>query len=167
MIPTFETVPAAQRSGPTLVRRVDHLFGPAGHLEAILNEGSPDAGYAAVICHPHPKGGGNLNNKVVYRAMKALNGPEFGLGWPVLRFNFRGMGSSQGTYDGFAEAGDVVAALRSQRRHSNAGRRLRSPAAGERRSFPQSTPARQENLPENRRPRPRCMWWTQFRPVGA
>ena len=111
MIPTFETVPAAQRSGPTLVRRVDQLFGPAGQLEAILNEGSPDAGYAAVICHPHPKGGGDLNNKVVYRAMKALNAPDFGLGCPVQRFNFRGMGSSEGTHDGSAEAGDVVAAL--------------------------------------------------------
>ena len=111
MISTFETASPAQRSRPTLVRRIHDLLGPAGHLEAILNEGSPDAHYAAVICHPHPKGGGNLNNKVVYRAMKALNAPEFGLGWPVLRFNFRGMGSSQGTHDGFQEAGDVVAAL--------------------------------------------------------
>ena len=40
-------------------------------------------------------GGGTLNNKVVYHAMKALNDPERGLGWPVLRFNFRGMGLSR------------------------------------------------------------------------
>jgi hypothetical protein len=57
-------------------------------------------------------GGGTMHNKVVYRAMKALNGPEWGLGWPVLRFNFRGVGRSQGSHDGQAEAGDVVAALR-------------------------------------------------------
>ncbi len=37
-----------------------------------------------------------MHNKVVYHAMKALNAPEFGLGWPVLRFNFRGTGFSEG-----------------------------------------------------------------------
>jgi alpha/beta superfamily hydrolase len=87
------------------------LAGPAGRLEAILNEGAADAPYAALVCHPHPKGGGTLHNKVVYHAMKALNGPEWGLGWPVLRFNFRGTGLSQGHHDGKAEAGDVLAAL--------------------------------------------------------
>ena len=43
--------------------------------------------------------------------MKALNAPEWGLGWPVLRFNFRGTGLSDGAYDGSAEASDVLAAL--------------------------------------------------------
>lgn len=52
-----------------------------------------------------------MHNKVVYHAMKALNAPEFGLGWPVLRFNFRGVGLSEGKYDGRAETGDVLAAL--------------------------------------------------------
>jgi alpha/beta superfamily hydrolase len=52
-----------------------------------------------------------MHNKVVYHAMKALNRPKWGLGWPVLRFNFRGVGLSQGVYDGEAEAGDVLAAL--------------------------------------------------------
>lgn len=88
------------------------LTGPAGRLEALLNEGAPDAPYAALMCHPHPKGGGTMHNKVVYHAMKALNAPEFGLGWPVLRFNFRGTGLSEGTHDGQAEVGDVLAALR-------------------------------------------------------
>jgi alpha/beta superfamily hydrolase len=87
------------------------LTGPAGSLEAILNEGAADAPCAALVCHPHPLGGGNLHNKVVYHAMKALNDPAFGLGWPVLRFNFRGTGLSRGAHDGQAEAEDVLAAL--------------------------------------------------------
>ncbi|MGB6193275.1 MAG: alpha/beta fold hydrolase [Terracidiphilus sp.] len=52
-----------------------------------------------------------MHNKVVYHAMKALNAPEFGLGWPVLRFNFRGTGLSEGRHDGQAESGDALAAL--------------------------------------------------------
>lgn len=87
------------------------LAGPAGRLEAILNEGAPDAPFAALVCHPHPLFGGSLHNKVVYHAMKALNSPEWGLRWPVLRFNFRGVGRSQGTHDGFAESSDVLAAI--------------------------------------------------------
>jgi alpha/beta superfamily hydrolase len=87
------------------------LAGSAGRLEALVNEGTPDAPFAAVICPPHPLAGGTMHNKVVYHAMKALNDPEWGLGWPVLRFNFRGTGLSQGEYDGAAEAEDVLAAL--------------------------------------------------------
>lgn len=87
------------------------LNGPAGRLEALLNEGSPDARFAALVCHPHPKGGGTMHNKVVYHAMKALNAPEWGLSLPVLRFNFRGTGLSEGNHDGHAETGDVLAAL--------------------------------------------------------
>jgi alpha/beta superfamily hydrolase len=92
------------------VRTVD-LAGPAGRLEAVINEGASNAPFAAVVCHPHPLGGGTLHNKVVYHAMKALNAPEWGLGWPVLRFNFRGTGLSEGVHDGSAETGDVLAAL--------------------------------------------------------
>lgn len=99
-------IPPADR----LLRSVE-LAGPAGRLEAILNQGASGARYAAVVCHPHPRYGGNLHNKVVYHAMKALNDPAWGLGWPVLRFNFRGTGLSQGKHDGRAEAGDVRAAL--------------------------------------------------------
>jgi hypothetical protein len=76
-----------------------------------LNEGAPDAPFAALVCHPHPKGGGSFHNKVVYRAMKALNDPAWGLGWPVLRFNFRGTGLSEGAHDGAAETEDVKAAM--------------------------------------------------------
>jgi alpha/beta superfamily hydrolase len=87
------------------------LAGPAGRLEALLNTGSPQASAAALVCHPHPLGGGNLHNKVVYHAMKAMNDPAYVLEWPVLRFNFRGVGLSEGEYDGGEETGDVLAAL--------------------------------------------------------
>ncbi|MGC9158878.1 MAG: alpha/beta hydrolase [Terracidiphilus sp.] len=87
------------------------LPGPAGRLEALIHEGEPGAPFAALVCHPHPLGGGSMHNKVVYHAMKALNDPARGFGWPVLRFNFRGVGLSQGRHDGEAEAGDVRAAM--------------------------------------------------------
>ena len=84
------------------------LDGPAGRLEALLNAGSPQASHAALVCHPHPSYGGTLHNKVVFHTMKALN--RFGL--PVLRFNFRGTGLSQGEHDdGIGEIDDVRAAL--------------------------------------------------------
>jgi uncharacterized protein len=98
------------RSGIALLRSIN-LTGPVGRLEAIVNEGASDAPFAALVCHPHPLRGGNLHNKVVYHAMKAMNDPQWGLAWPVLRFNFRGTGLSQGRHDGVAEAGDVLAAL--------------------------------------------------------
>lgn len=87
------------------------LHGPEGRLEALLNQGSASARCAALVCHPHPLGGGTMHNKVVYHAMKALNDPAHGLNWPVLRFNFRGVGRSAGAHDGLAEREDVQAAL--------------------------------------------------------
>ena len=90
------------------VRSIDDLRGSAGRLEALLNTGLPDAPFAALVCHPHPKGGGTMHNKVVYHAMKAI--ASFGL--PVLRFNFRGVGLSEGDFDGgLGEQADVRAAL--------------------------------------------------------
>jgi uncharacterized protein len=84
------------------------LDGPAGRLEALLNTGSEDATHAALVCHPHPLYGGTLHNKVVFHAMKALNS----FGYPVLRFNFRGAGLSQGEHDhGNGEVDDVRAAM--------------------------------------------------------
>jgi uncharacterized protein len=84
------------------------LSGPSGRLEALLNEGRPNATHAALVCHPHPLYGGTVHNKVVYRAMKALNG----FGFPVLRFNFRGAGLSEGEHDrGHGEVDDVRSAL--------------------------------------------------------
>ena len=90
------------------VGTVEDLRGPAGRLEAVLNTGRDDALYAAVVAHPHPLGGGTMHNKVVYHAAKAFS--SFGL--PVLRFNFRGTGLSEGTHDdGRGEVEDVRAAL--------------------------------------------------------
>jgi alpha/beta superfamily hydrolase len=84
------------------------LDGPAGKLEALLNVGSPEAKHAALVCHPHPLYGGTMHNKVVFHAMKALRGFAF----PVLRFNFRGAGHSEGVHDeGRGERDDVRAAL--------------------------------------------------------
>lgn len=84
------------------------LDGPAGRLEALLNVGSANASHAAIVCHPHPLYGGTLHNKVVFHAMKALNG----FGFPVLRFNFRGTGLSEGEHaGGIGEIEDVLAAL--------------------------------------------------------
>ena len=84
------------------------LEAPAGRLEALLNAGAENATHAALVCHPHPLFGGTLHNKVVFHTMKALNG----FGFPVLRFNFRGTGLSQGEHDhGRGEMDDVHAAL--------------------------------------------------------
>lgn len=84
------------------------IAGPAGNLESLLVEGEPGARYAALVCHPHPKGGGTMHNKVVYRAAKTMHS----LGLPTLRFNFRGTGLSEGDHDeGHGEQDDVRAAL--------------------------------------------------------
>jgi alpha/beta superfamily hydrolase len=90
------------------VKTVEDLRGPSGRLEAVLNTGDQDALYAAVVAHPHPPSGGTMHNKVVYHAAKAFS--SFGL--PVLRFNFRGVGLSEGQYDkGYGEVEDVRAAV--------------------------------------------------------
>ncbi len=90
------------------MKTVDDLRGPAGRLEAVLNTGREDALYAAVVAHPHPPSGGTMHNKVVYHAAKAFS--SFGL--PVLRFNFRGTGLSEGGHDnGYGEVDDVRAAV--------------------------------------------------------
>ena len=63
---------------------------------------------AAVVCHPHPLYGGTMHNKVVYQTAKTIH--RFGV--PVLRFNFRGAGQSEGAHDkGHGEVRDVLAAL--------------------------------------------------------
>ncbi|SEF66735.1 hypothetical protein SAMN05421819_0753 [Bryocella elongata] len=90
------------------VKTVEGLSGPAGRLEALLNTGREDALYAVLVAHPHPLGGGTMHNKVVYHSAKAFS--SFGL--PVLRFNFRGTGLSEGAHDeGRGEVDDVRAAL--------------------------------------------------------
>lgn len=110
MISTSASSEPATTSDRNTLRSID-LRGPAGRLEAILNQGAPQSRLAALVCHPHPQGGGTMHNKVAYHAMKVLNAPEWGFRLPVLRFNFRGTGLSDGHHEGVAEASDVTAAL--------------------------------------------------------
>ncbi len=82
--------------------------GPAGRLEAVLihPEGEPVA--AAVVCHAHPLHGGMMHFKPVHRSAKALQSA----GLAALRFNFRGVGRSEGAHDqGVGEQEDAAAAL--------------------------------------------------------
>jgi len=92
-------------------RKVQSLFlpGPTGKLVALWEQpASPRSDLVALACHPHPLYGGTLHNKVVHHTARALQH----LGLAVLRFNFRGAGSSQGQHDhGRGEADDVRAAL--------------------------------------------------------
>lgn len=91
--------------------RTFFLNGPAGQLEAMLWT-APVSSVAprrvAVVCHPHPLFGGTMHNKVVFQIAKSLH--QHGV--PVLRFNFRGAGLSEGAHDkGRGEMGDVRAAI--------------------------------------------------------
>jgi alpha/beta superfamily hydrolase len=84
------------------------LTGPAGPLEALLEEPAAAPRAAAVFAHPLPTHGGTMHTKVVYQASKALAR----IGCAALRFNFRGVGSSAGTFDeGRGEQEDFAAAL--------------------------------------------------------
>src|SRR3954454_18257170 len=89
---------------------VTDLIGPAGPLEALLDQpstGTPVRA-AVVFAHPHPQFGGTMHTKVVYRGAKGLAR----IGCAVLRFNFRGVGRSAGTFDqGDGEKEDFKAAL--------------------------------------------------------
>jgi alpha/beta superfamily hydrolase len=83
------------------------IDGPAGRLEAALRTACP-ARAAAVVAHPHPEHGGTLHNPVVFHADRELHRS----GFTTLRFNFRGVGSSEGAYDGGpGEVDDVGAAV--------------------------------------------------------
>ncbi|MFL6451937.1 MAG: alpha/beta hydrolase [Bryobacteraceae bacterium] len=92
-------------------RRIESLLlpGPAGRLEALLEEPESEEPFkAALVCHPHPKGGGTMHNKVVYRIARGLRRT----GCVVLRFNYRGVNLSEGIYDaGHGETEDARFAL--------------------------------------------------------
>jgi uncharacterized protein len=79
-------------------------------LEGLLARPAGDASArAAVICHPHPQYGGSMYNNVVEAIVAAMET----LGYATLRFNFRGVGESEGAYDnGRGEALDAAAAVR-------------------------------------------------------
>jgi uncharacterized protein len=86
--------------------------GPAGTLQALLETPQPASGEAlrafGVVCHPHPLQGGTMDNKVVWTVARAFEQ----LGAPAIRFNFRGVGTSEGRYDdGRGETADALAAV--------------------------------------------------------
>ncbi len=86
-----------------------NLFIPASHgrLEAILKEPAGEPRGGALVCHPHPLGGGTMHNKVVFRAAAGL----VDAGLITVRFNFRGVGASSAEHHGDDEKIDVIDAL--------------------------------------------------------
>ncbi|MEM1266587.1 MAG: alpha/beta hydrolase [Pseudomonadota bacterium] len=82
--------------------------GPEGRLEGRYHPQKSKDAPIAIVLHPHPQFGGTMNNKVVYNLHYAFHD----LGFTVLRFNFRGVGRSQGEYDqGIGELSDAASAL--------------------------------------------------------
>lgn len=82
--------------------------GPEGRLEGRYTPGKSPTSPIALIMHPHPQHGGTMNNKVVYSLFQAFAERDFS----TLRFNFRGVGRSQGAYDrGEGELSDAASAL--------------------------------------------------------
>lgn len=82
--------------------------GPEGRLEGRFHPQPDKEAPVAIILHPHPQYGGTMNNKVVYNLHYAFHR----LGFSVLRFNFRGVGRSQGEFDqGIGELSDAASAL--------------------------------------------------------
>lgn len=92
-------------------RELLQIDGPAGRIETLVEEPPVDAdeaGAFAVICHPHPLHGGAMTNKVVHTVARAFN--EMGV--VAVRFNFRGVGASEGDYDdGVGEVDDALAVV--------------------------------------------------------
>lgn len=79
-------------------------MGPSGALDARLH--GPPGGYPVLILHPHPRYGGTMGSRLVYDLAVALGSA----GWRAVRFDFRGVGRSEGTYGaGLGEAADAVA----------------------------------------------------------
>jgi|SRR5579885_158607 len=82
--------------------------GPSGTIEGLLDDPDTAPAAVAVVCHPHPLQGGTMQNKVAYMLARACND----MGALSLRFNFRGVGRSAGTFDnGIGETDDALAAI--------------------------------------------------------
>jgi alpha/beta superfamily hydrolase len=90
-----------------VIRGEPHFIdGPSGELEAVIEDPGADSPHYAVMCHPHPLYGGTMDNKVVTSVVRALHDCAI----PTLRFNFRGVGRSNGAYDnGIGETEDAAA----------------------------------------------------------
>lgn len=92
---------------PPPVQRVS-IAGPVGPLEAVVEEPAAAVTRFAVVCHPHPQFGGTLDNKVVHTLARTLQ--ELGLS--TVRFNFRGVGRSAGSFsEGAGETEDALAVI--------------------------------------------------------
>lgn len=84
------------------------IAGPAGALEVAVNEPGAEPRGIALVAHPHPLQGGTLDNKVAHTLARTFTG----LGYVSVRFNFRGVGKSEGVFDeGEGETDDALAAL--------------------------------------------------------
>ena len=82
--------------------------GPEGRLEGRYHHSKIESAPVALLLHPHPQYGGTMNNRVVYQVYHSFTRR----GFSTLRFNFRGVGRSQGKYDeGVGELSDAAAAL--------------------------------------------------------
>ena len=98
---------------PRTVR--EEIAGPAGRIECAIDrpEGTPRG--VAVVCHPHPQGGGTLDNKVAQMIARTF----LALGWTSVRFNFRGVGRSEGEWgEGRGELEDALAVVAATRTRS-------------------------------------------------
>lgn len=92
-----------------MAQNSETIIGSAGAIEHRLDGGELSGALVGVVCHPHPRYGGTMDNKVVFALSKALNDA----GAPAVRFNFRGVGASEGRYDeGRGELDDCLTVLR-------------------------------------------------------
>jgi alpha/beta superfamily hydrolase len=92
--------------------RREAIAGPAGALECAIDEPMDAVRGVAVVCHPHPQHGGTMDNKVVQTVARAF----VQQGWRTVRFNFRGIGASEGTWDeGQGEIDDAMAVVHARR----------------------------------------------------
>jgi hypothetical protein len=88
------------------------IAGPAGALECAIDAPAAVPRGVAVLCHPHPQHGGTMDNKVVQTLARAF----VQLGYRAVRFNFRGIGGSEGVWDeGRGEIDDALAVIAAQR----------------------------------------------------
>jgi len=84
------------------------IEGPAGTIECAIDAPAAEPRGTVVVCHPHPQHGGTMDNKVVQTLARAF----VALGWRSVRFNFRGIGGSQGEWDeGVGEIDDALAVI--------------------------------------------------------
>ncbi|MBC7958074.1 MAG: alpha/beta fold hydrolase [Cytophagales bacterium] len=88
------------------------IAGPAGAIECAIDEPADAPRGVAIVCHPHPQGGGTLDNKVAQTLARAF----VQLGHRAVRFNFRGVGASEGSFDeGRGETDDTLAVIAAHR----------------------------------------------------